>query len=48
VGVTLFTAEHKALLALAEEVPGVVSVSDEPIPTHQRLLAQVTSLPIAK
>jgi len=27
-------AEHKALLALAEEVPGVVSVSDEMIPAY--------------
>jgi hypothetical protein len=27
-------AEHKALLALAEDVPGVVSVSDEMIPAY--------------
>ena len=27
-------AEHKALLALAEEVPGVISVSDEMIPAY--------------
>jgi len=33
-GLVSTEAEHKALLALAEEVPGVVSVSDEMIPAY--------------
>jgi len=33
-GLVFSTAEHKALLALAESVPGVVGVSDEMIPGY--------------
>jgi len=33
-GLVFSTAEHKALLALAESVPGVVDVSDEMIPGY--------------
>jgi len=33
-GLVATADEHKALLALAEEVPGVVSVSDEMIPAY--------------
>jgi CBS-domain-containing membrane protein len=33
-GLVSSASEHKALLALAEEIPGVVSVSDEMIPAY--------------